>query len=154
MDHLPPKDDRTCGLFSATMPIEIQKLASDIMNNHIFMSVGIVGAANKDIDQQFYIVPKKKKVFEVILKFLKFCRKLSFFQCADIVQKLPQHEKILIFVNSKIFADTLAPMFTSPPYNMKVLFYSENWIFSYFRRLHFMVIDVKKTVIELFESSR
>ena len=66
MSSLPEKEERTCGLFSATMPTEIQKLASDIMNNHIFMSVGIVGAANKDIDQQFYIVPRKNKVFEVL----------------------------------------------------------------------------------------
>ena len=65
MEYLPEKTERSCGLFSATMPVDIQKLALEIMNNHIFMSVGIVGAANKDIDQQFYIVPKKKKVFEV-----------------------------------------------------------------------------------------
>jgi hypothetical protein len=38
-------------MFSATFPREIQKLASDFLRDYVFLAVGRVGSAAKDITQ-------------------------------------------------------------------------------------------------------
>ena len=53
---MPPKTERQTLMFSATFPEEIQKLASDFLNDYIFVTVGRVGGANTDITQTVYEV--------------------------------------------------------------------------------------------------
>ena len=38
-------------MFSATFPEEIQRLARDLLNDYVFVTVGRVGGANTDINQ-------------------------------------------------------------------------------------------------------
>jgi len=49
---MPPKHERQTLMFSATFPVEIQRLARDMLNDYIFVTVGRVGGANGDIEQQ------------------------------------------------------------------------------------------------------
>lgn len=56
-----PKSERQTLMFSATFPEEIQKLASDFLKDHIFITVGRVGGANTDIKQVVYQVEKNEK---------------------------------------------------------------------------------------------
>jgi len=55
------KSERQTLMFSATFPEEIQKLASDFLKDHIFITVGRVGGANTDIKQVVYQVEKNEK---------------------------------------------------------------------------------------------
>lgn len=43
--------DRQTFMFSATFPSEIQQLAADFMTDYIFLAVGRVGSASKDVTQ-------------------------------------------------------------------------------------------------------
>jgi hypothetical protein len=43
--------ERQTFMFSATFPREIQKLASDFLRDYVFLAVGRVGSAAKDITQ-------------------------------------------------------------------------------------------------------
>ena len=48
-------------MFSATFPQEIQKLASEFLDNYIFVTIGILGGACSDVKQNFYEVTRKEK---------------------------------------------------------------------------------------------
>lgn len=48
-------------MFSATFPEEIQRLAATYLRNYIFLSVGIVGGASTDVEQEVMEVDKHKK---------------------------------------------------------------------------------------------
>lgn len=48
-------------MFSATFPVEIQKLAGKFLHDYVFVTVGIVGGACTDVEQIFYEVDKFKK---------------------------------------------------------------------------------------------
>ena len=66
--------EKTSAFFSATFPTEIQQLGADMLNNYVFMSVGMVGAANSDVQQTFYHLDKREKIEKVRLsKVLNFC---------------------------------------------------------------------------------
>lgn len=43
--------ERQTFMFSATFPREIQQLAADFMTDYIFLAVGRVGSASKDVTQ-------------------------------------------------------------------------------------------------------
>ena len=43
-----PKERDTV-MFSATFPKEIQRVAEEFMNNHVFLAIGKVGSANEFI---------------------------------------------------------------------------------------------------------
>lgn len=59
---LPPKTKRHTLMFSATFKAEIQKLAADFLkDNYLFITVGIVGGACKDVEQTFFEVDRLKK---------------------------------------------------------------------------------------------
>lgn len=72
MDHetMVSKENRQTLMFSATFPDEIQKLAGKFLkDDYAFIAVGIIGGANKDVDQNFYEVPgrdKKPKLMEIL----------------------------------------------------------------------------------------
>ncbi len=46
-----PTAERQTFMFSATFPREIQRLASDFLRDYVFLAVGRVGSAAKDITQ-------------------------------------------------------------------------------------------------------
>jgi probable ATP-dependent RNA helicase DDX4 len=63
MNHetMSERNTRQTLMFSATFPDEIQSAASQFLNNYVFLSVGIVGGASTDVEQQFFEVTKFKK---------------------------------------------------------------------------------------------
>lgn len=66
---MPTKDKRQTLMFSATFPDEIQKLASEFLHNHIFLTVGVVGGTTSDIQQSVLEVDeyqKRQKLQEIL----------------------------------------------------------------------------------------
>jgi ATP-dependent RNA helicase DDX3X len=82
--------ERQTFMFSATFPTEIQRLASDFMRDYIFLAVGRVGAASKDVTQTIEWVEQDDKVDFTI----------------DFLKRAPEG-LILIFVETKRGADYL-----------------------------------------------
>jgi ATP-dependent RNA helicase DDX3X len=56
-------------MFSATFPANIQRLASDFMREYVFLTVGRVGSASKDVTQTVEYVEERDKV-DALMKFL------------------------------------------------------------------------------------
>lgn len=91
------KDSLTTLMFSATFPDEIQRLAAQYLNNYLFLSVGIVGGASSDVEQEFVQVQRREK------------RQLL----TDTLTKYAQssdEDRILVFVETKKTADYLASL--------------------------------------------
>ena len=66
---MPAKGERQTLMFSATFPEEIQRLASDFLNDHIFLTVGVVGGTTSDIQQNVVQVgeyDKREKLQEIL----------------------------------------------------------------------------------------
>lgn len=82
--------ERQTFMFSATFPIEIQRLAGDFMKNYVFVAVGRVGAASKDVTQRVEWVEQQDKVQFVI----------------DFLTRVPEG-LVLVFVETKRGADYL-----------------------------------------------
>ena len=64
-----PTEGRQTLMFSATFPEEIQRLAGDLLKDYIFLTVGLVGGANRDIQQIVYQVgrnEKRDKLLEIL----------------------------------------------------------------------------------------
>ncbi|CAL5443458.1 unnamed protein product [Camellia sinensis] len=59
--EMPPPGARQTMLFSATFPTEIQRLASDIMSNYIFLAIGRVGSSTDLIVQKVEFVQDMDK---------------------------------------------------------------------------------------------
>jgi probable ATP-dependent RNA helicase DDX4 len=92
LDHCKrTKTERCTFMFSATFPAEIQKLAQDFLNNYLFLTVGIVGGANADVEQIIYKATKHEK------------REKLF----GILNEIG-NERTMVFVESKSDADILA----------------------------------------------
>lgn len=88
---MPAKGERQTLMFSATFPEEIQRLASDFLNDHIFLTVGVVGGTTSDIQQNVVQVgeyDKREKLQEILSS-----------SGAD---------RVLVFVETKRNADFLA----------------------------------------------
>merc|ERR1719215_1879206 len=77
-------------MFSATFPANIQRLAGDFMGDYIFLTVGRVGSASKDVTQTVEFVENNDKM-DVLMKFLMTI----------------QEGLILIFVETKRSCDYL-----------------------------------------------
>lgn len=60
-EDMPPPSKRQTLMFSATFPDNIQKLASDFMNQYVFLSVGRVGATSENITQMIELVRDEEK---------------------------------------------------------------------------------------------
>ena len=56
-------------MFSATFPPNIQRLASDFLRDYIFLTVGRVGSASKDVTQTVEYVEENDKM-DTLMKFL------------------------------------------------------------------------------------
>nr|BCJ78303.1 ATP-dependent RNA helicase [Phreagena okutanii] len=88
---MPGKTERQTLMFSATFPEEIQKLASQYLNDYLFLSVGVVGGANTDVSQHLFEVDrvlKRDKLVEILTE--------------------SGTDKTLVFVEQKRNADFLA----------------------------------------------
>jgi ATP-dependent RNA helicase DDX3X len=82
--------ERQTFMFSATFPTEIQRLASDFMQDYTFLAVGRVGAASKDVTQRIVWVDQDEKIDFVM----------------DFLGRVPEG-LILIFVETKRGCDIL-----------------------------------------------
>ena len=69
-EGMPPKSSKQMLMFSATFPVEVQKLAAEFLaDDYLFLAVGVVGAANSDVEQRLVQVEKfqkRKKLDEVL----------------------------------------------------------------------------------------
>lgn len=65
-DTLPAKEDRQTLMFSATFPKQIQTLASDFLNDYIFLTVGRVGSTSSNITQRMEHVAENSKVTRLL----------------------------------------------------------------------------------------
>jgi ATP-dependent RNA helicase DDX3X len=82
--------DRLNLLFSATMPKEIQKLASDFLDNYVFLSFGMVGSVTTLVTQTFEQVEQHEKLEKLV----------------ETLQGI-SNERILVFTAMKRTADEL-----------------------------------------------
>lgn len=76
-------------LFSATMPPEIQQLASNFLNNYVFLSFGMVNASSILVTQKFELVQEEDKI-------QRLCELMEEIQ-----------GRVLVFVAMKRTADSL-----------------------------------------------
>ena len=77
-------------MFSATFPVVIQRMASDFMKDYIFLAVGRVGAASKDVTQRIEWVEQSHKIDFVI----------------EFLSRVPEG-LVLVFVETRRSADQL-----------------------------------------------
>ena len=68
-EGMPYGDGRQTMMFSATFPENIQRLASDFLNDYVYLTVGRVGSASKDVTQNVEYVEERDKI-DVLMKFL------------------------------------------------------------------------------------
>ena len=66
---MPYGDDRQTMMFSATFPANIQRLASDFLRDYVYLTVGRVGSASKDVTQTVQFVEEHEKL-EALMKYL------------------------------------------------------------------------------------
>jgi len=62
---MPNKQNRTMLMFSATFPLEIQRLAQEFLNNYIFVAIGRVGSTTSCIKQKLRHVEEHQKLSEL-----------------------------------------------------------------------------------------
>ncbi|XP_059350900.1 ATP-dependent RNA helicase DDX4-like [Daphnia carinata] len=86
-----PKGIRRVCILSATFPDEVQALAATYMEDYIFVTTGIVGGTNPDVEQLFFQCSKRDKRAKLI----------------EVLQDLGG-AKTILFVNSKKTADFVA----------------------------------------------
>jgi len=58
---MPSKQQRHTLMFSATFPDDIQRLAGEFLHEYLFLTVGIVGGACRDVTQLFHQVSQYEK---------------------------------------------------------------------------------------------
>ncbi len=68
-EGMPQGEDRQTMLFSATFPPNIQRLAADFLLDYIFLTVGRVGSASKDVKQTVEYVDQRDKL-DHLMRFL------------------------------------------------------------------------------------
>jgi len=68
-EGMPNGDNRQTMMFSATFPSNIQRLASDFLREYIFLTVGRVGSASKDVTQVVEYVENNDKL-DNLMRFL------------------------------------------------------------------------------------
>ncbi|KAL9889902.1 ATP-dependent RNA helicase bel [Glossina fuscipes] len=95
--NMPPTGQRQTLMFSATFPKQIQELASDFLNNYIFLAVGRVGSTSENITQTILWVSEQNKR-SYLLDLLQSIREGS---------EYSKDHLTLIFVETKKGADNL-----------------------------------------------
>ena len=92
-ETMPEKETRQTLMFSATFPEEIQRLAQEFLRkDYMFISIGIIGAANSDVEQTFVEVEGKAKRSKLM----------------EILKSCDSNDRTMIFVEKKKTADFLA----------------------------------------------
>lgn len=91
------KENLTTLMFSATFPDTIQLLAAKFLRDYLFLTIGIVGGASTDVEQEFIEVERKGKR-QLLTDILK-----TYTECAE-------EDRILVFVETKKTADYLASL--------------------------------------------
>lgn len=92
-DSMPKKEERQTLMFSATFPDEVQRLAQEFLKpDYLFLTVGIVGSANSDVEQTFVEVEGKQKRSKLM----------------DILKASDSNDRTMIFVEKKKTADFIA----------------------------------------------
>lgn len=79
-------------MFSATFPPEIQEAAKEFLHDYIYIVIGVVGGACKDVEQEILQVEKSEKRKKIM----------------DILKEAGGDTKVLVFCASKKGADFLA----------------------------------------------
>ncbi|XP_075739851.1 ATP-dependent RNA helicase DDX4-like isoform X2 [Rhipicephalus microplus] len=88
---MPPRGQRRTLMFSATFPESIQMLAREFLDNSVMLSVGILGGANSDVQQQVHQVSqfeKRQKLLDILAE--------------------EGSDRVMVFVEKKKTADFLA----------------------------------------------
>jgi ATP-dependent RNA helicase DDX3X len=85
-----PHDTRQTLMFSATFPNPIQRLASDFLQDHIFLTIGITGSTTKNVTQKLELIQDRRERGSVLL---------------DLLSAVPG--LTIIFVETKATADDL-----------------------------------------------
>lgn len=68
--QMPSKGERQTLMFSATFPEAIQQMAGDFLQDHLFLTVGVVGGTTSDIQQNVVEVgeyEKREKLQEILM---------------------------------------------------------------------------------------
>lgn len=90
---MPPKSDRQTMFFSATFKREAQDIATEFMKpNYLFITVGMVGAANEDVKQEFLQVERSQKKREL----------------KKILLGLSSEDRVIVFTQTKSTADVIS----------------------------------------------
>jgi probable ATP-dependent RNA helicase DDX4 len=96
-NHPTMNQDKVTLMFSATFPEAIQHMAGKYLKNYIFLTVGIVGGASADVEQEF-------------LEVTKFKKRQTLTDILDQYVKNSDEDRILVFVETKRTADFLASL--------------------------------------------
>lgn len=91
------KEGMSTLMFSATFPDAIQSMAGKFLRDYLFLTVGIVGGASTDVEQDFMEVSKFKKREKLTEILEQYCNN-------------KEEDRILIFVETKKTADFLASL--------------------------------------------
>lgn len=90
---MPSKNERQTMFFSATFKPSAQDVAKQFMkSNYVFITVGMVGAANEDVKQEFLLVERSEKKREL----------------KKVLNSLNEDDRVIIFTQTKATADVLA----------------------------------------------
>lgn len=95
---MPPKEARQTMFFSATFKQDARMIAQEFMKpDYIFITVGIVGAANEDVKQEFLRVERPEKKREL----------------KKILLGLGPEDRVIVFTQTKATADVLSGFLSS-----------------------------------------
>lgn len=97
-------------MFSATFPDEVQALAATYMEDYIFVTTGIVGGTNPDVEQLFFQCSKRDKRTKLM----------------EVLQDLGD-AKTIVFVDSKKTADFVAAFLCNNNLQVRTLLFSCAW---------------------------
>eukprot|EP00656_Telonema_subtile_P006452 TRINITY_DN1298_c0_g2_i1.p1 TRINITY_DN1298_c0_g2~~TRINITY_DN1298_c0_g2_i1.p1 ORF type:complete len:514 (+),score=113.36 TRINITY_DN1298_c0_g2_i1:649-2190(+) len=86
-----PYEGRQTLMFSATFPNMIQRLASDFLRDHVFLTVGITGSTTKNVTQTLEYVEDRDAKASLLLDLLVAVEGLT-----------------IVFVETKVMADELS----------------------------------------------
>lgn len=89
------KEKLTTLMFSATFSGEIQRLAAQYLRDYLFLTVGIVGGASQDVEQEFIETSRREKRQLLSDTLTQYCQS-------------SEEDRILVFVETKRTADYLA----------------------------------------------
>lgn len=92
-DTMPGKSERQTLFFSATFKDTAQSIAQEFMKpNYLFITVGMVGAANEDVKQEFIKIERAEKKREL----------------KKILSNLSPDDRVIVFTQTKATADIIS----------------------------------------------